>query len=233
MPSRPFTRRQALQNRRFLEALALTGKARAAARALGVHRSTYTKRRAKCAVFAQNWDAALAIAHANINEDLIPPRDFSGRGTGEAGGGATSAGRSRPRTRTRGEEPITVRLASGRLQLRRAPPGAITAEAEDAFLDALAQTANIRLSAHMAGFTHVSFLGRRRADPEFAAAVAEALAEARADFARATAAAIEAARAPWIPTEADLEWPEGLTVDQALRAIRAPPLKLPCTPFPK
>lgn len=44
--SRPFTRRQALQNAAFLEALARTGNARLAARSLGVHRSTFTKRRA-------------------------------------------------------------------------------------------------------------------------------------------------------------------------------------------
>jgi hypothetical protein len=37
---RPFTRRQSLQNARFLEALAQTGNARLAAQSLGVHRST-------------------------------------------------------------------------------------------------------------------------------------------------------------------------------------------------
>ncbi len=37
---RPFTRRQALQNQAFVEALAETGNPRLAARLLGVHRST-------------------------------------------------------------------------------------------------------------------------------------------------------------------------------------------------
>ena len=59
---RPFTQTQAAQNRAFLDALAETGNARLAARALGVHRSTYTKRRARCPAFAAEWDAALAAA---------------------------------------------------------------------------------------------------------------------------------------------------------------------------
>ncbi|HEV2079220.1 MAG TPA: hypothetical protein VGR19_04910 [Allosphingosinicella sp.] len=57
---RPFTRRQSLQNARFLEALAQTGNARLAAQSLGVHRSTYTKRRSKDAAFAARWESALA-----------------------------------------------------------------------------------------------------------------------------------------------------------------------------
>jgi len=49
---RPFNRRQALQNAAFLEALRQTGNPRLAARLLGVHRSTYTKRRARSPAFA-------------------------------------------------------------------------------------------------------------------------------------------------------------------------------------
>ncbi|HKR24976.1 MAG TPA: hypothetical protein VJS15_06940, partial [Allosphingosinicella sp.] len=64
MAHRPFTRRQALQNEAFLAALRRTGNPRLAARLLGVHRSTYSKRRAKSAAFAQGWDAALVEAHA-------------------------------------------------------------------------------------------------------------------------------------------------------------------------
>jgi len=59
---RPFTRAQQRQNARFLAARADTGNARLAARALGVHRSTYTKRRARCPAFAAAWDEALAAA---------------------------------------------------------------------------------------------------------------------------------------------------------------------------
>ena len=56
---RPFTRAQLAQNARFVEALRETGNARLAARSLGTHRSTYTKRRARCAGFVTRWDAAL------------------------------------------------------------------------------------------------------------------------------------------------------------------------------
>ena len=61
---RPFTRRQALENARFLDALRQTGNARLAARSLGVHRATYTRRRAKSPAFAAQWQAALTAAHA-------------------------------------------------------------------------------------------------------------------------------------------------------------------------
>jgi hypothetical protein len=67
MAHRPFTRRQALQNQAWLDALRATGNPRLAARLLGVHRSTYLKRRAKCAAFAQDWDAQLAAAHADFH----------------------------------------------------------------------------------------------------------------------------------------------------------------------
>jgi hypothetical protein len=72
MAARPFTRRQALQNQAFLEALGEAGNPRLAARLLGVHRSTYQKRRAKSAAFAQDWDAALAAAHACFHEQSGP-----------------------------------------------------------------------------------------------------------------------------------------------------------------
>src|SRR5690554_6613137 len=69
---RPLKRRQALQNRAFLDALRRTGNVRLAARELGVHRSTFTKRRAKHPAFAAEWDAALAIAHARLNAEHPP-----------------------------------------------------------------------------------------------------------------------------------------------------------------
>ncbi|HYI39211.1 MAG TPA: hypothetical protein VE053_02710 [Allosphingosinicella sp.] len=55
---RPFTRKQIAQNQAFLEALRRTGNPRLAAASLGVHRTTYSKRRARCAAFAADWDAA-------------------------------------------------------------------------------------------------------------------------------------------------------------------------------
>jgi hypothetical protein len=61
MPT-PAARRREAQNALFLHALSRTGNARLAARALGVHRATYTKRRARDPAFAAAWDSALAAA---------------------------------------------------------------------------------------------------------------------------------------------------------------------------
>jgi hypothetical protein len=65
-------------------------------------------------------------------------------------------------------DPHIIRTKSGRLQLRRAQPARLTREAEQAFLAALSATANIRLSAAAAGFSHSAFYHRRRTSPAFA-----------------------------------------------------------------
>jgi hypothetical protein len=171
---RPFNRRQALENQAFLAALRRTGNTRLAARELGVNRSTFTKRRANHPAFAAEWDAALAVAHARLNN---PPRpraggDRSGRGTaGAAGGGGDSrhAERLRP-SASLAAEPHVIRLANGRLQLRAPTPGRprIDRAAQQAFLAALSATANVRLSARAAGFSHASFYRLRDHDPAFA-----------------------------------------------------------------
>jgi hypothetical protein len=139
---RPFTRAQAHENRAFLKALARTGNAREAARAVGAHRAKFTRRRARDAAFAAEWDSALASAHAMLRQ---------GRGAGTAG------------------EPTLHRTPSGRLQLRR-PSGRrrLTRAAEQAFLAALSATANIRLSAAAAGFSHSAFYARKKESPAFA-----------------------------------------------------------------
>jgi len=183
--ARPFNRRQALENRAFLAALRRTGNARLAARELGLHRSTFLKRRAKHPAFAAEWDAALALAHARLNAPpragsalrnpprassgrgtiRNPPRAGSGRGTTRAadGGGARAKAPDTP-------EPRLVRLANGRLQLRAPSPGVrrIDSHARQAFLAALGATANVRLSARAAGFAHSSFYRLREHDPAFA-----------------------------------------------------------------
>jgi len=172
MPHRPFTRRQALQNHAFLEALRDTGNPRLAARLLGVHRSTYTKRRAKCAVFAHHWDAAIAAAHARFHEQggpgaprpALPSRSREGPGVGRNG------------PRTKGGELVVGRTRGGRLQLRRAPPGWMTKAGEQAFFRALSATANVRLSAAAAGFAHSAFYAKRRGRPPFAREMRLALA---------------------------------------------------------
>ncbi|MFC3557922.1 hypothetical protein ACFOKI_10975 [Sphingomonas qilianensis] len=158
--SRPFTRHQALQNAAFLAELRRTGNARDAARTLGLHRSTLTKRRAKHPAFAAEWDAALVIANAA----LIAPRALLGEGDHLQGGGGVSPGK----TGSPQPEPRPTRTKSGRLQLRRAQPGRLTRAAEQAFLAALGATANIRLAAAAAGFTHSAFYHRRNHSPAFA-----------------------------------------------------------------
>lgn len=164
---RPFNRRQALENRAFLAALARTGNARLAARQLGVHRATFTKRRAKDPAFAAEWDAALAFAHAALND----PPPFTGEGDRpQGGGGGPPYARRRRPSPDPALEPRVVRLANGRLQLRAPPRGAprIGQAARQAFLAALSATANVRLSARAAGFAHSSFYRLRDHDPAFA-----------------------------------------------------------------
>ncbi|MBC3943045.1 hypothetical protein [Sphingomonas albertensis] len=155
-----FTRRQAAQNAVFLAALRRTGNAREAASTLGYNRSTFTKRRAAHPAFAAKWDAALAFASAALKD---PPRNAEGDRRPEAGGGGGS-----PQPRRTDITPTTTRTANGRLQLRRPPANRLGHAAEQAFLTALSATANVRLSAAAAGFSHSAFYARRKASPAFA-----------------------------------------------------------------
>ncbi len=139
---RPFNRRQAQENDAFLAALRRTGNAREAARSLGLNRTTMIRRRNCDAAFAAEWDAALTLAHARLNaaEPVENPE----------------------------REPHIVHFAAGRLQLRRARRRRLDREAEQTFLAALSATANVRLSAAAAGFTHSAFYHRRQESPAFA-----------------------------------------------------------------
>ncbi|MBC9032424.1 hypothetical protein IAG41_08480 [Sphingomonas sp. JC676] len=144
---RPFNRRQALENQAFLKALRRTGNTHLAARELGMHRTTLFRRRARHPAFAAEWDAALALAHANLQASLKDPSRIAPH---------------------REDEPLITRLGNGRLQLRHATPRRLTRAGEQAFLAALSATANIRLSAAAAGFSHSVFYQRREASPAFA-----------------------------------------------------------------
>jgi hypothetical protein len=180
MPHRPFTRRQALQNAAFLAALRRTGNPRLAAALLGVHRSTYTKRRAKSAAFAQQWDAELAAAHAAFHAAGGPtspePHSFVIATPDLIRGKQSSTGSPRrcaPRddgrnVRTKGGELHVARTRNGRLQLRRAPAGWMTKAGEQAYFRALSATANVRLAAAAAGFSHSAFYAKKRTRPAFA-----------------------------------------------------------------
>jgi len=149
---RPLTPMQVSQNAAFLTELRRTGNARAAAQALGLNRSMLTKRRAKHPAFAADWDAALAFADAHV-ASRVP--EASGEGPSAPSGSATPA-------------PQPTRTRSGRIQLRRSPPNRLTHDGEQRFLAALSATANVRLSAAAAGFSHATFYARRRRSPAFA-----------------------------------------------------------------
>lgn len=151
---RPLTRAQALENAAFLRALRRTGNVRDAARRLGVHRAKFTRRRAAHPAFAAEWDAALAFAHARLHAR-------AGQGVGQGSG--QGAGQGSDRTRPAAEaEPRAVATRDGRVQLRRTGGGRMTRADEQAFLMALSATANIRLAAQAAGFSHAAFYRRRQ-----------------------------------------------------------------------
>lgn len=251
-PARPFTPRQALENARFLEALRRTGNARLAARQLGVHRSTYLKRRARDAAFAAGWEMALAAAHAafHLSGGARPPEpDPPRHGEGVAALGCTQqskivsggddlaathakhGGGGPPgrdcQSRTQGGEPTIVRRSNGRLQLRLAPAGRMTAAAEQAFLRALSASANVRLSAAAAGFAHSSFYARARARPEFAEAMRDSLGVGWQRLMEAVHQSFACLAGP-MHGETEAEWAERvgdcplppMTVDDALQLLR-------------
>ena len=137
--------RRAAENEAFLAALAECGNARLAARRLDVHRGTYAKRRARDPGFARRWAAALAAAQAALADRV----DRSGDHV---------VGRYR-----------------GRPQLRRHRAGTIGPAEEHAFLVALGGSANVRLAAAATGLSRGSFYHRARHDPDFRAAMRDAL----------------------------------------------------------
>lgn len=147
---RPQSPHRAAEDEAFLAALARTGNARLAARALGVNRSTYLKRRARDPAFAARWDTILAAAHAHFVR---------------AGGLRRPAA---PGLRSAGGEPHIVRTAGRRLQLRHAPPGRLTEGAERAALAALEEGNNLRAAAHAVGAAHATLIARRRAASKIA-----------------------------------------------------------------
>jgi len=153
--SRPLNRAQALQNQAFLKALEHAGNIRLAARQAGLKYGTVQHRRRHHPAFAQECDAALALAHARLQEagGRAPPR---------------AAGEGPPAYRTRGGEGVVVRRRDGKLQVRAAQPGKLTRQCEQAFLAALSATANVRLSAAAAGAAVAAFYRRRRQNPGFA-----------------------------------------------------------------
>lgn len=194
-PSRPFTRAQVLENAAFLRLLRRTGNVRATCEALGRHRAVFTRRRAKHPAFAAQWDAALAVAHAALR----------GRATARRGD----------------DEPQLHRTPGGRCQLRRAGGRRrLTRTAEQAFLSALAATANVRLSAAAAGFSHSAFYARAKVSEGFAREMRLAL---QTGYDRVEAALLESMT---VDSHADDAWRHNdpppvppMTANQALQLL--------------
>jgi hypothetical protein len=114
------------------------------------------------------------------------------------------------RMRTSGGEETIVRTASGRLQLRLAPPERMTAQAWDLFLDELADSNNLRHAAAAAGVAHSSVIARARGDRAAARGIAGARAQAAKRIRRMPRSGLDV-NGPY--------WPPGLSVDQALRTL--------------
>ena len=166
--ARVLTRAQALQNRAFLKVLRRTGNVRLACREVGLKYGTMQHRRAKHPAFAQRWDAALVFAQARLNGALrdrpsSPPDQVRGRSVLPQ-----DERQDRASFRTRGGEPVIVQLKNGTLQIRRAQPGKLTREAEQAFLAALSATCNMRLSAAAVGAAPHAFYRRKTKNSAFA-----------------------------------------------------------------
>jgi hypothetical protein len=149
--SRPFTRAQALENRAFLNVLRRTGNVRLAAREVGLKYGTVQHRRRTHPAFAVRWDAALACAQAGLAKKFKKEEGKGRRGALTPLSSAESPSPSKgeglhPSTircaangppphelgsqggayRTTGGEAVVVRLASGKLQVRRAQAGKLT-----------------------------------------------------------------------------------------------------------
>lgn len=208
---RPFTLRRQAQNDAFLAALRTTGNARLAARLLGVHRSTYTKRRARCPAFAAAWDAALAAADRSLARlSAADPPTVST----PAGAPATA------RLRTVGGEPHLVRTRAGRLQRRAAPPGRITAAGLGRALAIVERTNNLSIAAAALGCALPTLVALARRSPLFAQALRIARACGAASIREADRHAAAEVRARPIVVWEPVEWIEGMTLEDAFLILQ-------------
>ena len=210
--ARPLTRAQALENAAFVKALRRTGNIRLAAREIGAKYGTIQHRRRVHPAFAQDCDAAIALAQADC--------EIAG---GRAAPLAAKAARDADDRghRTRGGETTVVRRNDGKLQIRSAQPGKLTRQCEQALLSALSATANVRLSAAAAGASVAAFYRRRRKNPAFAREMRLAL---EMGYERIEAAVLEAGLADsyrddaWRHNEPPPVPP--LTFDQAMQLLQ-------------
>ena len=200
---------------RFFASLAATGNFALACESIGRAKSGLYKRRARDPVFAADVEAALAQFRMEFLADRNSVRPEPGR----------RAVLTAPGT-------VVLGSAGARPQLRRSPPGRLTRAGVEAFLKALAATANIRFAAASVGIAASSIHRRRRVDPSFARAMERALDAAAAtlelrlleDADRTFDPGYEGE--PWLdPFSAHPEPvegrppPERMTIDQALRFL--------------
>jgi hypothetical protein len=160
--ARPLTRAQALENRVFLKALRRCGNVRLACRELGLKYGTMQHRKRVHPGLALRWDAALVFAQAGFERVERRGPSTALRAVPlpqEPGGGSF---------RTAGGEMVICRRNDGRLQMRRAQPGKLTRETEQAFLAAVAASCNMSLAAAAVGSCFNAFKRRRDTDPAFA-----------------------------------------------------------------
>lgn len=155
---RPLTRRQTIDNRAYVAALAVSGNLRLAARVTGLCVSTMAARRRVHPEFDRACAAAILFARAAIEEARAGKRPLP----------PAPAQESAAPHRTRGGEMAVMRINGNQLQLRRAHPGKLAAGTIQAFLAALSATCNVRLSAAAAGASVQSFYRRKLRDPGFA-----------------------------------------------------------------
>ena len=195
----------------FLKALSRTGNLTLAAEHVGRHRSTFVKRSGRDPAFAARCGAAVAEFR------LSAPG--SGRGSSASPFGAGTG----PLKCGRGD----LLLVHGRTrpaQLRRAGGGELTQAGIDSFLQALAATANVRLSAASVGVWPNAIRNRRRRDAAFDRAVRQAL---QIGYERVEAALVESACRALEPDEEHEDWLEQnggallpkMDVDQAIMLL--------------
>lgn len=170
---------------RFLKALTETGNATLAAERIGRHRSTFVKRCARDPVFAARCGQAVAQFRLKSSS----PAFAGGHASATRDRRSRWRGSSRPLKHARGDL-VLVRGRKLPAQVRRAGGGELTQAGLDAFLQSLAATANIRLSADSVGVRPNAIRQRRLRDPAFDQVVRHAL---RIGYDRLEAALLESA----------------------------------------
>lgn len=203
-PARAFVRKEpemagpaaaAPWRRTFLRELARSGSVKLAAALCGIHRTSPYAHRKTNPAFAASWERALAEARERL-------------GAGQAGELAAA-----PRL---AEDEFVRSSKSGKPCIARAGPGRWSARREKAFLDELANSANVSAAAAAAGVSTTAVYNRRRLRPDFARAWDEAL---RQGYARLEAHLLCAATSALDPDpafevrgELDVGFAEGLNL---------------------